>query len=1007
MGGQGKMKRGLYYLMYLMALLIVSACTFDLVKPAVTDEGATEGKPVTITFSVPGVRIAPSTKSLEDGDGAITGEPYLDPNKLFLVVCGGTQSIKYVRKAEMVVDEATGEPVVRQIFKDDPEFADIQYPVPYMEDAPESISLYSFRVQLELSDSKRTIHFLGNIDENQLITGAYSYQILPYLLSYEGKQAYWQKLVTSITADDTGINPETGSYTPDEATINSFKYVPLIRNYAEIKVTNVAKQFKLHSYAVIFTPKQGSVVPYRHNLTFDTDHPDSRFSFSSDPDYRLSGYEKCTIDDLEQEEHFNYPGNLPSGVSFTTEQDIPSAEEFLNPSISNGKVLLYDKNAEHGFYVYEREIPSDTRQPTFIILCGRFMEEDEEEGDVIEDEQFFYYRLDLIDSKSFDIYHSADYYPIYRNFRYDIHLNRVASIGVGDPLSAYQSTGAENISADISMRHLSDISNGISRLVVDPFMAHTFTGPNPNPEEDGLYVLYVRFFDDVEDPTPNVLPNAVQVTLEPIEGYNDDIVILYNDNGTPVHTSYPRAQIKDGEPGFRIIRFNLKEPTDHTRTQIIKITGRNSKVQEEYPLYREVEITLQRLQEMRIDCDTKLYPTKGSPQTISISIPDNLNESMFPLDFIVEAQDMTLTPIPGSAPGNNLPVRPGKSLSGNGKNTFYFIRTLTWSEYKEMVPSGGWRTFECYFKSNRNNSATTIWVYNEFFNLASKPFENEKELMDHFYVQADDDEGCFVRLNNSGVKYRRYEILPGSDEWTPMDADGDDGGWKTLSSSAFLPVDPGQRVAFKYAGEGNKPKWNGSNIFYCRKKSTNDTAAKDGVFKVGGNIASLIVGDRYAGEGQEIGDAFQFTDFFKGHVNMTDASELVLPMLTCQSSCYKSMFDGCTSLVSGPRELPATKTAYQSYRNMFKGCSSLINAPEMADAALSGGQSYTNMFDGCSSLARIVFLGTQPYNSSYFNLWVNGVSSTGVFVTAGTDVPIRNAYRGTSSIPVGWTVLPE
>lgn len=1003
---------------YLLTLFFVSACTFDFVKPAFRDDEVYEGKPVTITFSVPGIRIAPSTKSLDGGDGDIGGVPYLDPDKLFLVVCGGQQSIKYVRKAEILRDE-NDQPLIQQITNDDPEFALLHYPVPEGSTPPESVSLYSFRVQLELSDSKRTIHFLGNIDENQLITGAYSYQILPYLLSYEGKQAYWQKVVTSITTDDTGVNPETGCYSPDAQTINNFKYVPLIRNFADIKITNDAKQFKLHSYAVIFTPKQGTVVPYRHNLPFDSDHPDSRFTFTSDPDYRLSGYEKCTIEDLEMEDRFNYPGNLPSGVSFTTVEDIPSIEEFLNPTISE-RVILYDRNATHGFYVYEREVPSDTRQPTFIILCGRIMDEDEDENTEIENETFYFYRLDLIDSKSTGVDKSADYYPIYRNFRYDIQLKRVSSVGVTDPVSAYQSTGAEDISADVSMKHLSDISNGQSRLVVEPFMARTFTGPNPNENEN--YELYVRFFDDVQNPKPNEDPYAVMVTLEPIDGYDDDIVILYNDNGTPVETSFPMSQERNGEKGYRVIPFNLKTAGDQTRTQIIKITGRNSQVQEEYPLYREVEITLQKTQDLHVNCDPLVSPARGTPQTVTISIPDNLPQSMFPLDFIVEAEDMTLTPIPGSDPGNNLPVRPGTSLSGNGKNTFQFIRTLSWSEYSNQAPSGGWRTFNCYFKTNRDDSATTIRVYNEFFNPDAIRFENDEEVKGHFYVQADESEDCIVRIIQGGMEYRRYKWDSDSGEWKPVDDNRDGSQWTSFVSGTDIRVYAGERVAFKYAGDGNVTSWNGGGKFYCRKATTSSTTAKDGKFKLGGNLASLMLGDRFAKEAMDFSGVFTFANLFQNHSGLTDASELVLPMLTLQSNCYNSLFYGCTSLTAAPA-LRATALATNCYQSMFQGCTSLSVAPALPATTLAANcyqsmfQACTNltaspvlradvlanscyyqMFYGCSKLATLTMIATNISASNCLYRWVSGVAATGDFYGhVKATIP-----EGVSGIPTGW-----
>ena len=102
------------FLSYLTALFALCACSSVLEQEEILEETISlENLPVTVTFSVPDVRIAsPETKSLEDGDGFITGERYLDPDKLYVVVCGGTQSIKYIRKANLVCDENTGEPVV-------------------------------------------------------------------------------------------------------------------------------------------------------------------------------------------------------------------------------------------------------------------------------------------------------------------------------------------------------------------------------------------------------------------------------------------------------------------------------------------------------------------------------------------------------------------------------------------------------------------------------------------------------------------------------------------------------------------------------------------------------------------------------------------------------------------------------------------------------------------------------------------------------------------------------
>ena len=696
------------FLAYLIALFAVCACASHLEKDFSGGmDPSLEGKPVTITFSVPATRLASMTKGVEGDQGLITAAPYLDPDKLYLVVCGTSQSIKYIRKAEMNCD-SNGDPITTEV----PVASVPDYP---LTDGSTKVTVYSFKVQLELSDTKRTIHFLGNIDENQLITGSYSYQVLPTLVSYPGKQAYWQKIeldkihpkVDQQTGQNIMVN---GSYVPDEATESALSYVPLIRNYAEIQVTDATADednFELYSYSVIYFPKNGSVVPYRGNAGGE-----DPFSFGSST--RFSGYESCNFTTLD--ETLNYLGNMPPKVEI--DKFIPTDEMFINPDLSDGRVIRYDaNNTSQGFRIYERTIPNDNLEPTFVIIRGKFGDGDD----------YYYYRLDLMETKVVNNESVYQYYPIYRNFRYNIRLNRISSAGVATPQLAAVSSGAEDISADISMKHLGDISNGITRLVVEPFMSRTYTGPN----EEGYYYLYARFFNDVNSADPNTDWGAVSVELMPMDGNEDDILTLYDDVGNEVHAFYPSAQEMGGVPGFRIIRFNTKIPGNETKTQKIKITGRNLYTHEQYPLYREVEISLQNKQPLQLSLSKpELRMEKGAKQVLNISIPDGLPSSMFPLEFIIEAERLTLTP-DNTVDGNNLPVLSGKSISENdaykGKQTIQFVRTLSLEEYNGITAVDNFRTFSCYFMTNREESATTIWVANDFFYLGSVSFTNSSK----------------------------------------------------------------------------------------------------------------------------------------------------------------------------------------------------------------------------------------------------------------------------------------
>ena len=937
---------------YLSAIILAVSCTLDLGQGTSPLDSSLEGAPVTITFSVPDVPVLTATKSLEGGDGDITSTPYLDPDKVYLVVCGGSQSIKYIRKAKLISETPNTE-----IPAD-------KYP---LSGGDRITTLYTFQVQLELSDFGRTIHILGNVDENQLITGSYSYQSLPSLLSYDNKQAYWQKLyVPHIKAK---IDPDTqkpviqnGCYVPDDETVGFFQYIPLIRNFAKIQVTNASDNFKLHSYAVIYYPLRGSVVPYRSNETV----AENRFDFNPPSGYLLSGYERSTFDQLENQ--INYLGNMPASVELS--DVIPPATEFLYPSTSQGRVLPYDKNdTESGFYIYERGIPTDKINPTFIIVCGKFEDDD----------NFYFYRLDLMETKVEGTHSVSKYYPIYRNFRYNIQLHRISSEGVDTPELAAISSGAEDISADVSMRHLSDISNGTTRLVVEPFMTRTYSGP-----ADDYYELYARFFNDVNSDVPNLSTAAVRVELEPMADGSDDILILYDGSGQRLPSGgffFPEAATVGGVPGIRTIHFNTIEPLEVTKTQKIKITGHNPGNQQDLRLYREVEITLQKKQPLKVTCTNPVQQAINTPVTLNITLPSELSESSFPLEFIIEPEAGTLTP--DISQSVNLPVVSGRSIATEEsiyKDTpaFYYIKTLTWEEYSNLSIVDGERTFSCYFKTNRALSATTIWVYNEYFSKASVSFENElppERPGNHFYVIA--VENCTIKLGYDG----EYKI--------------DDGEWATFAANQSIPVSAGHKVSL-CVGKATSTVTIWKDKFSCT----------GGKFKVGGNLASLVVGDYYPTNGATVTGP-TFIDFFKSNTNLIDAYDLELPMNQLTTNAYKSMFDSCTSLERGPQSLPAMTLGETCYRNMFYNCSSLEYAPALPATALVKGV-YQRMFYGCTKLNYIKMLGKNWRQDAFISdntTWVAGVAATGELWL---DASLQNAANWNTTwgtiVPAGWTV---
>jgi hypothetical protein len=78
---------------------------------------------------------------------------------------------------------------------------------------------------------------------------------------------------------------------------------------------------------------------------------------------------------------------------------------------------------------------------------------------------------------------------------------------------------------------------------------------------------------------------------------------------------------------------------------------------------------------------------------------------------------------------------------------------------------------------------------------------------------------------------------------------------------------------------------------------------------------------------------------------VVDASELIIKIPMCTE-----MFQGCTSLMKGPKILPSYVVKH-SYQRMFKGCTSLTVAPELSALELSE-DCYYDMFNGCTSLTK-------------------------------------------------------
>lgn len=161
---------------------------------------------------------------------------------------------------------------------------------------------------------------------------------------------------------------------------------------------------------------------------------------------------------------------------------------------------------------------------------------------------------------------------------------------------------------------------------------------------------------------------------------------------------------------------------------------------------------------------------------------------------------------------------------------------------------------------------------------------------------------------------------------------------------------------------------------------------------------SCVIG----GSNVQLGKRCCYT-MFSGCSNLEDISELILPSMYLNTSCYAYMFQNCSNLTTAPK-LPATTLADSCYSSMFNGCSSLVESPILV-APNSCFECYKKMFYNCSSLKKIevAFTEWKEYTkdgeTTLFTVdWVVGVNPNGEFI-APASLP---AQYGTSLMPEGW-----
>lgn len=299
---------------------------------------------------------------------------------------------------------------------------------------------------------------------------------------------------------------------------------------------------------------------------------------------------------------------------------------------------------------------------------------------------------------------------ILRNFEYNFVINAVTKKGTDEETAKNQTSGENGLSFDAGTQSLLNISDGVGQLFVN---ATTVVLVDNKP-----YDLKYKYIPDI------TLPNTTGNNQIKLTGFSGGKVI---DTYTPT-TTEGIATID----GWSTITITPKAlPTAGFETQEVVLSTTSG-------LARTVKFILMQPYAMTVNAydggnttinkeDKEVEAALNEDVWVDVAIPNNVDASLFPLEFVFETVKNSLSP---NAAANTMPVRTGESIIPSqdaGANTFGFVYTLTKSAYDACATdANGNKVFTAKFKTSKAANATKVYVYNPYFALGNDRFHNPR-----------------------------------------------------------------------------------------------------------------------------------------------------------------------------------------------------------------------------------------------------------------------------------------
>lgn len=518
---------------------------------------------------------------------------------------------------------------------------------------------WQYDVTLTYTSKPCRVHLVGNYGESLPVGFGEEGQVMGLLETQAeegGHDVYWNFVSLPDGIDEA----------EESSTLGLLQHVRLVRNYVKVQLapdptlTNgvtltSGATFKLTHYALYNEPTKGRVAPYNASS-----NGEKFASFVGDTGELLA------YNDM------SYKGNEPSGDFLKTYKDDLSDLVWKTPGQAS--------------YLYERN-HTNTDKPTSLIIKGDWTENGQTTST--------YYKLDFVYTNSGE----TVYYNLLRNFVYTMNVTGVSGPGFTTAKDAVLQPAANNIAASAIAENYTNVSDGTGQL----FVSTTYVLFSKNNMSVDLYYKYIPAITSGDtNNSYNYFGNTAP------EGFNGVTITATAEEETSATDPKTYSVLKERSiatsnetsgdySGWRkmTLKNNNLYPGEAPTQNIIFVAG---------GLQRTVKLVLRDYGALGV-ATTNVLPVAKSPLKVTITIPQGIDPSLFPLRLFISSPNNTIYPDYGT----NMPAE-----SKNGK--YGFIREVTYDEYREN------NVITCDFLTNRaitsatdaNVNDRTVIVENEY-----------------------------------------------------------------------------------------------------------------------------------------------------------------------------------------------------------------------------------------------------------------------------------------------------